>query len=56
MAQFPKAPINDVKAADPIMKRVDMDNGEIGSRPANMPKDVNSEQMSLRHVGRDGDK
>ena len=48
--RFPGPYINDVKAEDPIMKRVDQDNLEIGARPSGMPKSVKSEG-SIVHVG-----
>jgi hypothetical protein len=51
MAKFPRAPINDTKAEDAMMKRVDMHHGEIGSRPSGMPKSLDNENLSLNHVG-----
>jgi hypothetical protein len=51
MAKFPRAGNVEPKASDPMMKRVEMNNGEIGSRPANMPKDIRNGNLSLRHVG-----
>lgn len=53
MARFPRAGSAEPKAADPMMKRVDLDNAEIGSRPAGMPK-KREDQMSLNHVGDSG--
>ena len=49
--RFPGPFINDVKAEDPIMKRVDQDNLEIGARPSGMPKDAKSQNLSIVHVG-----
>jgi hypothetical protein len=54
MARFPRADINDVKANDPMMKRVDMNNGEIGSRPKEMPKEIRAGMLSISHVGGSG--
>ena len=51
MARFPRAGSQEPKAADPMMKRVDLDNGEIGSRPSGMPKDMNDRGMRIEHVG-----
>lgn len=51
MAKFPKAPVNDTKAEDPMMKRVDMHHGEIGSRTSGMPKSMDTGNLSLNHVG-----
>ena len=48
--KFPAPYISDVRANDPIMKRVDSDHLEIGARPSGMPKDVKSEG-SIVHVG-----
>lgn len=49
--KFPGPYISDVKANDPIMKRVDQDRLEIGARSSGMPKNIKSEGTSLRHVG-----
>lgn len=50
--KFPSPYLNDVKANDPIMKRVDQDNLEIGARPSGMPKgSVKGAGMSITHVG-----
>jgi hypothetical protein len=54
MAKFPRAGSVEPKEADPMMKRVDQNNGEIGSRKGGMPKHVKSDGMSLRHVGDGG--
>jgi hypothetical protein len=51
MPSFPKANIQTCKEDDPMMKRVDQDNGEIGSRPSGMPKSMDGERMSINHVG-----
>jgi hypothetical protein len=49
--RFPGPYVNDVKAEDPIMKRVDQDRLEIGARASGMPKDSKSAGMGLAHVG-----
>jgi hypothetical protein len=53
MAQFPRArgQGTEPKAKDPMMKRVDMDHGEIGSRPSGMPSSMDNDRLSLSHVG-----
>ena len=51
MAKFPRAGIQTCKEDDPMMKRVDQDNGEIGSRPSGMPKGWDNERMSINHTG-----
>ena len=51
MAKFPRAGQVEPKANDPMMKRVEMDHGEIGSQKSGMPKSMESRGMSLRHVG-----
>lgn len=53
MAKFPRAGSHDPKANDPMMKRVDQDNGEIGSRPSGMPKNMEG-LPSISHVGGSG--
>lgn len=54
MAKFPRAGSVEPKAEDPMMKRVDLEHGEIGSRKSGMPKNANSESMSIKHVGDSG--
>jgi hypothetical protein len=54
MARFPRAGQSEPKADDPMMKRVDLDHGEIGSRPSGMPKSMDDERMKLSHVGGSG--
>ena len=51
MARFPRAGSQEPKSDDPMMKRVDLDHGEIGSRPSGMPKGMDSDKMRLSHVG-----
>lgn len=51
MAKFPRAGSQEPKEADPMMKRVDLDRGEIGSRPSGMPSDMKDRGMSISHVG-----
>lgn len=54
MAKFPRAGQSEPKADDPMMKRVDQDHGEIGSRPSGMPKGYDNERMQIGHVGDSG--
>lgn len=54
MAQFPRAGAVTPKPDDPMMKRVDLNNGEIGSRSSGMPKDTTAEAMRISHVGDSG--
>jgi hypothetical protein len=49
--RFPAPYIQDVKANDPMMKRVDQEHLEIGARASGMPKNVKSEGLSIHHVG-----
>lgn len=51
MAKFPRAGEQTPKADDPMMKRVDLDHGEIGSRPSGMPKSFDNDRMKIGHVG-----
>lgn len=53
MAKFPRAGQHEPRAEDPMMKRVKMEHGEIGSRPSGMPKDVEG-LPSISHVGDSG--
>lgn len=51
-ANFPKAYINDVNEADPMMERVPTDKMDIGARASGMPKgEVTSSVMGIEHVG-----
>lgn len=54
MAKFPRAGSSEPKADDPMMKRVDLDRGDIGSRPSGMPKGMDNDQLSISHVGDSG--
>lgn len=54
MAKFPRAGNVEPKASDPMMKRVDMDHGEIGSRPSGMPSNLDNGKLTLNHVGDSG--
>lgn len=55
MPTFPRAGSgHDPKADDPMMKRVQFDHGEIGSRPSGMPKALDNDQLSIAHVGGNG--
>lgn len=51
MARFPRAGSSEPKESDPMMKRVDLDHAEIGSRPSGMPKEMNDRDMKISHVG-----
>lgn len=53
MAKFPRAGQSEPRANDPMMKRVNLDHGEIGSRPSGMPKSVEG-LPSISHVGGSG--
>lgn len=48
--RFPGPYLNDVKAEDPIMKRVNPDVLDIGARKSGMPKGPHSE-ATISHVG-----
>ena len=48
--RFPGPYINDVKAEDPIMKRVPMAHLDIGARASGMPKSMD-DQAKIVHVG-----
>jgi hypothetical protein len=50
MAKFPRAGNAEPKADDPMMKRVKMEHGEIGSRPSGMPRDMEG-LPSIEHTG-----
>lgn len=54
MAKFPRAGESEPKANDPMMKRVDLDHGEIGSRPSGMPRGLDNDTMQINHVGDSG--
>ena len=47
---FPGPYMNTAKIEDPIMKRVDVHKGEIGSRSSGMPKGMMDEGMAIEHV------
>ena len=48
---FPKPYMSEAKIEDPIMKRVDVHKGEIGSRSSGMPDGLLDSGMSIQHVG-----
>lgn len=48
---FPRPYMSTANIEDPIMKRVDVHKGEIGSRSSGMPKGLLDEGMSIEHVG-----
>lgn len=47
---FPRPYLSTANIEDPIMKRVDVHRGEIGSRSSGMPKGLLDEGMSIEHV------
>lgn len=47
---FPKPYLNTAKVEDPMMKRVDVHKGEIGSRSSGLPKGLLDEGMGIEHV------
>ena len=47
---FPRPYLETANIEDPIMKRVDVHRGEIGSRSSGMPKGLLDESMGLDHV------
>lgn len=47
---FPRPYMDTANIEDPIMKRVNVHKGEIGSRSSGMPKGLMDESMSLEHV------
>ena len=49
-AGFPRAYLETANIEDPMMKRVDVHRGEIGSRASGMPKSMMDEGMGLDHV------
>jgi hypothetical protein len=49
--KFPGPYVQTIREADPFMKRVDQDHGEIGSRPAGMPGGMMDHGMVIDHVG-----
>lgn len=51
ISKFPAPYVSTVRESDPVVIRVDQDNGEIGSRPSGMPSDSKSEKMTIEHVG-----
>lgn len=48
--RFPAPYISDVKAEDPIMKRVPMNHLDIGARASGMPKSMD-DAAKIVHVG-----
>lgn len=47
---FPKPYLDTAKIEDPMMKRVDVHRGEIGSRSSGMPSGLMDEGMTIDHV------
>jgi hypothetical protein len=47
---FPKPYLDKAMIEDPMMRRVDVHKGEIGSRTSGMPKGLMDEQMTIDHV------
>lgn len=50
MAKFPGPYVSDCNPDDPIMKRVPMEHGGIGSRTSGMPSGM-SNSMTIEHTG-----
>lgn len=50
-SKFPQPYINSIREDDPVVIRVDLDRGEIGSRKSGMPSGLKDEGMSIVHVG-----
>jgi hypothetical protein len=48
---FPKPYIDTASIEDPLMKRVDVHKGEIGSRSSGLPKGLENTGLSIEHVG-----
>jgi len=48
--KFPGPYVSDVRADDPIMKRVPMESMDIGARKSGLPKGPHSE-ATISHVG-----
>lgn len=55
MSKFPTPYINDTKAEDPMMIRVDMHNMGIGARKSGMPTHPKA-NMGISHVGKENNK
>ncbi len=47
---FPKPYMDTANIEDPMMKRVDVHKGEIGSRSSGLPKGLMDEGMQIEHV------
>lgn len=47
---FPRPYMSTAKIEDPMMKRVDVHKGEIGSRSSGLPKGLDSNGMGIEHV------
>lgn len=49
--KFPGPYVADISETDPLVKKIDQDNMDIGARPSGMPKDVKSDGLTISHVG-----
>jgi hypothetical protein len=49
--KFPSPYLNDVRAEDPIMKRVPMATMDIGARKSGMPSSGPHSEATISHVG-----
>lgn len=47
---FPRPYANDCKIDNSIMEYVPMDNGDVGNRKSNMPKNLKDGSMTIDHV------
>lgn len=50
-SKFPGPYVNSVREDDPVVKRVNQNKGEIGSRASGMPGDMMTDGMGIVHVG-----
>jgi hypothetical protein len=50
-SKFPGPYVDSVRENDPVVIRVDQDQGEIGSRKSGLPNSITSSQMGIEHVG-----
>lgn len=51
IGKFPAPYVEQCRENDPLVVRVNQDEGEIGSRPSGMPKVMLTERMTISHVG-----
>lgn len=50
-SSFPSPYVNSVNEKDSYVVRVDLEHGEIGSRPKHFPKGLSNSKMNISHVG-----